>query len=499
VGGGEGKTQEGSGMLVQSVRYVIFFTLLLVGGVSSARAQELADVLDRVRPAVVTIEASGPEGKSAGTGFVVREDGVILTAAHVVKDARRIRVRFADGRTLTVEKVLQEDEDLDFAVLQIGGEAKFATIPLGNSDKLRQGERVIALGNPLGMFDFTASEGIISALRNAKMRAVTPDSTPTYVQTTAAISRGNSGGPIFNFKGEAIGIAVFKAKDGENLNFALAINQVKPFLNRVGKLVRPSGSDAGVATAPTAPRTLNESWFLIASEGGNNKQVYNIFNVEDPLDSDTAKKWVQGKWEQGYQITEVATGDKRWVIMMSKGVPYSNTNLLSEARFPKARVEELREQDRYVSSVRYGQGRWVVVMSEFPKVKDFAQEIRAGKEFPSAWVREKMAAGYRVTAVDNDREQWVVVMTRGTGGGEQVFKVFAWGQLPEEWIKSQREEGYFITHTGGGSTPDGEPMAVMVMSKGVEYTNQVYWFGKEFPRSWIQEKWEVGWDITAIR
>lgn len=485
-------------MLVRSIRYVMFGVVLLCG-ISATRAQDLADVLDKVRPAVVNIEATSREGKAAGTGFVVREDGVILTAAHVVKDARRIRVRFSDGRTLTVEKVIQEDDDMDFAVLQIGGEAKFATIPLGDSDKLRQGERVISLGNPLGMFDFTASEGIVSALRNAKMRAVTPDSSPTYVQTTAAISRGNSGGPIFNFKGEAVGIAVFKAKDGENLNFALAINQVKPSLNRVGKLVRPENNAVTASTTPPPANTYDENWFLIASQGTDSKQVYRFFGGDNPLDSDTAKTWVKEKWDQGYQITEVATGDKRWLIMMTKDVDYSNTNVLSEDIFPKKRVEELRNQSRYITSVRFGQGHWLVIMSEFPKNKEIVQDYQVSKEFPESWVKEKMADGYRITSVDNDREQWVVVMTRGTKLGEQVFQVFDWGKLPEEWIQSNRDKGFYITHTGGGSTRAEAPMAVIVMSKGVEYKNQIYWSGKEFPKSWIQEKWEGGWDITAIR
>jgi len=139
----------------------------------------------------------------------------------------RVRVKLPTGTTYPVQGLVGWDASRDFALLKI--EAKnLPTVPLGDSDKVRQGDRVLTLGSPLGL-EQTASEGIVSAVRDL------PDS-GRLIQTTAAVSPGSSGGPVLNMRGEAIGIASFMLTEGQSLNFVVPINYVKPRLATTGKV-----------------------------------------------------------------------------------------------------------------------------------------------------------------------------------------------------------------------------------------------------------------------
>jgi hypothetical protein len=460
---------------VLEMRYVLLakYALLVflpLFGLTSTLAQDLADVLDRVRPAIVTIEATAREGSSLGTGFVVRRDGVVLTAAHVIKDANRIRVRFPDGKAVGVERIIAEDTDQDFALLKLNG-SNYPVLPLGNSGGLRQGQRILALGNPLGL-DFTASEGIISALRDGQLQSVRPGSEMVYVQISAAISQGNSGGPVMNLAGEAVGVAIFKFKGGENLNFALAIDRIKPILNR---------------PVPTLPSGTGESWFVVASRAKNLGQEYRFVSGNNPLADD---KWLQSKWNGGFKITDIAEGKDRWVIMLSKSTAYGLQTVFTDRDFPANKVKESWREGYYITSALYGGDRWLVVMSKNKAFTDQTYHVSA--EFPQDWIKVKFNEGFRLSVVNGDGQRWVVVMTKGTGFTGQVYRTF--DETPRDWIRDKWREGYFITHIGNSSGK-----WVVVMSQGAIFQDQSWWFGDSFPDSWVKEQWNKGWDVTGVR
>ncbi|MGD9888707.1 MAG: DegQ family serine endoprotease [Halothiobacillaceae bacterium] len=175
--------------------------------------------------------------QSLGSGFIIDSSGVILTNAHVVKDAESITVRLQDKRELPA-KVLGMDERTDVAVLKV--EARGLPVArLGNSDQVEVGEWVLAIGSPFGL-DFTATQGIVSALA----RNLPDDTYVPFIQTDAAVNPGNSGGPLFNTKGEVIGInsQIYSRSGGYmGLSFAIPINtatQVADQLRSNGKVVR---------------------------------------------------------------------------------------------------------------------------------------------------------------------------------------------------------------------------------------------------------------------
>jgi len=184
---------------------------------------DTADLLARVAPAVVTVGGANAEGdqEALGSGIIVGGDGIVVTAWHVVSQATAVTVKLRSGTSYQADGLLCWDTDWDFAALKIA-ETDLPTIPLGDSDKVRQGDRVLVVGSPLGL-EQTASEGMVSAVRELP-------SGDKLLQITAPMSPGSSGGPVLNSKGEVVGIACFLLSEGQSLNFAIPINRVKPKL-----------------------------------------------------------------------------------------------------------------------------------------------------------------------------------------------------------------------------------------------------------------------------
>jgi len=181
-----------------------------------------------------------------GTGFIVSQDGTIITNAHVVSDEEADYTVFTnDGEKYSAE-VLARDSFRDLAVIKIKleGVKTFSTVELGNSDNLQIGQTVIAIGNALGEFRNTVSVGVISGLG----RQVTAsgggmvETLEDVIQTDAAINSGNSGGPLLNLKGEVIGINFAMAQAAQNIGFAIPVNKAKKDIQQVkalGKIVYP--------------------------------------------------------------------------------------------------------------------------------------------------------------------------------------------------------------------------------------------------------------------
>jgi len=161
---------------------------------------------------------------SSGSGFVFAENGYILTNAHVVSGASEIVVHFYDGRQIGA-RLVGSDPATDVAVLSIQSDGPLPTVRLGNSDSLQIGEWVAAVGNPLGVLQGSVTVGVVSA--KARNEISIGGSTPSYqdfIQTDAAINFGNSGGPLVNARGEAVGMNTAFSGPGRGLGFAVSIN-----------------------------------------------------------------------------------------------------------------------------------------------------------------------------------------------------------------------------------------------------------------------------------
>ncbi len=168
-----------------------------------------------------------------GSGFVISADGYILTNNHVVDEADKIMVALQGGREMEAE-MIGSDPSIDLALLKVdAGEDKLPTLPLGDSDSLRIGEWVIAIGNPLE-YDHTVTVGVLSA-RKRRLEIGDQGGLVTFLQTDAAINFGNSGGPLLNARGQVIGInvAITRAGMAEGIGFALPINQVSAVVDQL--------------------------------------------------------------------------------------------------------------------------------------------------------------------------------------------------------------------------------------------------------------------------
>ncbi len=161
---------------------------------------------------------------SSGSGFLIDRDGRILTNNHVVRDASEISVTLSDKRTYKA-KVVGQDPATDVAVIQISAPGNLPTLPLGDSDKIKVGEWVLAIGNPLGELQGTVTSGIVSARGRSSLNIAggAPDY-QDFIQTDASINFGNSGGPLVNLRGEAIGINTAINAQGQGIGFAIPIN-----------------------------------------------------------------------------------------------------------------------------------------------------------------------------------------------------------------------------------------------------------------------------------
>lgn len=156
-----------------------------------------------------------------GSGFIVDEDGYVLTNNHVINGASEITVILKNGHSYPA-KVVGHDEKTDIALLKIEADHKLPAVTFGTSDTLRVGQWVVAIGNPFGL-DYSVTAGIISA----KGRNIGAGPYDNFLQTDASINPGNSGGPLFNMNGEVIGVNTAIRRDGQGIGFAVPIDMVK--------------------------------------------------------------------------------------------------------------------------------------------------------------------------------------------------------------------------------------------------------------------------------
>ncbi len=184
--------------------------------------------------------------QSLGSGFIISPDGYILTNNHVVDKARDIKVALSDGRVLEARLVGRSSE-IDIALIKVEATG-LPVVQLGDSNALEVGDWVVAIGNPFGL-SHTVTAGIVSA----KGRVIGVGPYDDLIQTDAAINPGNSGGPLFNIKGEVVGINTVIIASGQNLGFAVPISMVKEALPSIREKGRPDTGWLGVTTQALTP------------------------------------------------------------------------------------------------------------------------------------------------------------------------------------------------------------------------------------------------------
>ena len=180
--------------------------------------------------------------RAAGSGFIIRQDGFLVTNAHVVDGADRIQIRLADGRRFE-GRVVGHDERVDLALVKIDAKG-LPVAALGDSNRLRVGEFVLALGHPFGL-DQTVSFGIVSR-KGAPLLVAAPGF--DFIQTDAAVNPGNSGGPLVNMAGEVIGVNSMAARNG-TIGFAIPVNLVKGLLPQLAEKGKVEWGWLGVGIA----------------------------------------------------------------------------------------------------------------------------------------------------------------------------------------------------------------------------------------------------------
>ena len=236
-----------------------YLALALLTGFVSVKAdaqsalprKDIPAIAKAANGAILTIiTAANDKPIAQGTGFLVSADGVIMTNYHVIATGNVAIVKFPDDTAFPVDGVLAADKVRDLAIIKIHGKT-FRTLPLGDSDDIQVGEEVVAIGNPL-LLESTVSNGIISGVRTSKEQG------GKFLQTTAPISPGSSGGPLFNMRGEVVGINTLYLEGGENLNFAIPVNDAKLLLSHQSAKLQnlPNAHEAAPKDEP--PSTTGE-------------------------------------------------------------------------------------------------------------------------------------------------------------------------------------------------------------------------------------------------
>ncbi|MBA3465031.1 MAG: serine protease, partial [Deltaproteobacteria bacterium] len=190
------------------------------------------DIVAQSSDAIVRIEAGDGTGEKVGTGFIIDKSGLIATNLHVIAGSSEIKVKLHDGTPYKVLQIAGVDPGRDLAILRIKPVKALKTVRLGDSEQMSAGDQIVAIGNPLGVFDYSVSAGLISQVRavcdSSEERC--PPGGLKLLQISAPISQGSSGGPLFNQFGEVVGVTTLIVAQGQSINFAVPGNYLKPMV-----------------------------------------------------------------------------------------------------------------------------------------------------------------------------------------------------------------------------------------------------------------------------
>ncbi|MFZ5897286.1 MAG: S1C family serine protease [Myxococcota bacterium] len=268
------------------------------GVAASSQPLSVADIAARSTKAIVSVHSN----HSLGTGFIVRDDGWIATNFHVAAVPDELWVLLSDGRRFPIIEVVNASRRHDLAILRIDAKA-LPTLTLGDSDRVRPGDAVVAIGHPLGLED-TVSNGLVSAVRHV-------DTDFDVLQISAPIAPGSSGGPLFNERGEVIGVAAAIMRGGQNLNFGLPVKYVKALAAHPRPVSISDFSAAVAALSTRAPRVERNVPHhpLTLLKGCDREALATIPRVLSEAVEVGAPLYNQGNFEACFHIYEGAAMD----------------------------------------------------------------------------------------------------------------------------------------------------------------------------------------------
>jgi len=207
------ETQQSLDFLNESVK-------IELNGIKASTSEDFSGIIENSLESVVTIRTDVGQG----TGFIISKNGYVVTNAHVLSGAREMYILDYQQNRHSGE-LIGYNTTFDLVLLKMSG--NYNSLNIGNSDNVQVGEKVIAIGNPMGL-QFSVSEGIVSGINRAGENNI-----DAYIQTDAALNPGNSGGPLIDKEGEVIGINNFKVGGSENIGFALESNYIKQIINQI--------------------------------------------------------------------------------------------------------------------------------------------------------------------------------------------------------------------------------------------------------------------------
>jgi len=255
-----------------------------------------------LRRATVTVVATLPDGQATGSGFILTSQGLIATAAHVIRGAKSASVKLQSGETFDVQGIAAIDDARDFALVRIAGFG-LPTVALGNSEDVDVGRRLIAVGAPLGL-DATVSDGLLSGMRLV-------DGTKVY-QISIPVSPGSSGGPVATDEGKVVAMVVrgVEVEGAENLNFALPINYLRgQAALAADKTPIPLVQLSHPRPSSTAPSLLGDDQSSLRSVDSGSASIPAVVNDSLPVDwhaLEGVQVATEAKPENGMRVTSVS-------------------------------------------------------------------------------------------------------------------------------------------------------------------------------------------------
>ena len=261
-------------MRIKPVLFAFFIASLGFSGEAGAQFPSFADLAEKLTPSVVNIssfsqsetensEGNTPLSESLGSGFIIDENGYIITNNHVVDKAESISITLSDN-TKTEARVIGKDPKTDLALIKIETKRPLNAVKFGDSDKIRVGDWVLAIGNPFGLGS-SVTAGIVSA----KSRDIESGPYDSFIQTDASINQGNSGGPMFNLQGEVIGIssAIFSTTGAsQGVGFAIPANLAGWVISQLKEHGEVKRGWIGIKIQPNTPE-IADSLGISANQG----------------------------------------------------------------------------------------------------------------------------------------------------------------------------------------------------------------------------------------
>lgn len=437
------------------------------------------DVYQTLKLSTVYIYANTTDGSSTGTGIIYTADGHVVTNAHVIHHATNVRVYREGSKTSLAAKIIGISYCDDLAVLDIDGNG-FEPAVFGNSDILKRGEEVVAIGYPLSSelgVDLTVASGEVNRL-NARV-----ENLESAIQTDAPINPGNSGGPLANMRGEVIGInttrlnATSTGQRVSGVSFAIASNFATTVLSQLEKgknlywtgfeFQRDEPAKRWVVTqvensGPAKAIGVADYDVLISIAGQKFGTPYEACGLLKDADYEAQSvdvEFMRGQQKlsgtmgrrtsglvlpplsqkiirttelseteltnligQNGDLTDVGYGDKSWVLVFSQDAGYSAqvVRMVDSYSALEEVIESHKGTEYAVTDLAYGDGRWVVILSEGTGFTD--QQLVSGRFFPEDDVNAQVANGYAVTSAVSGGGRWGVILSKNSGNSEQQYE-----------------------------------------------------------------------------